>query len=89
MHKSDLIAEVAKKTGETKASVGRVIDAVLETIKGALKKGQNVTLIGFGTFKVTKRAARDGVNPQTGKKIKIKASKNVKFKAGAKLKAAI
>ena len=85
MHKGDLVSAVAKTSGETKASVERLVNSVLEAMTKALKKGENITLIGFGTFKVMDRAARDGVNPQTGKKIRIKACKVVKFKPGNEL----
>jgi len=89
MNKAELIAEVQKSLGKdtSKAAAERSIEAVLEGVKKGIKKDQNVQLIGFGTFSVTDRAARDGINPQTREKIKIKASKSVKFKAGAGLKA--
>ncbi|MGJ8654108.1 MAG: HU family DNA-binding protein [Opitutaceae bacterium] len=89
MNKAELIAEVQKSLGKdtSKAAAERAIEAVLEGVKKGIKKDKNVQLIGFGTFSVTKRAARDGINPQTREKIKIKASKSVKFKAGAGLKA--
>lgn len=86
MHKGDLVEAIAKKTGQTKASAKRMLEAMLEVMKKSLKKGENVTLIGFGTFKVTKRKARTGRNPQTGKAIKIPAKKVVKFVPGKKLK---
>ena len=91
MNKADLVAEVQKSLGSdtSKAAAERSVEAVLEAIKKGVKKDKNVQLIGFGTFSVTKRAARAGINPQTGEKIKIKASKSVKFKPGAKLKASI
>ncbi|MGB0264228.1 MAG: HU family DNA-binding protein [Opitutales bacterium] len=91
MNKAELVAEVQKSLGKdtSKAAAERAIEAVLEGVKKGIKKDKNVQLIGFGTFSVTKRAARDGINPQTGEKIKIKASKAVKFKAGAGLKAAL
>ena len=73
----------------SKASAERAIQAVLEGIKKGIKKDKNVQLIGFGTYSVTKRAARDGINPQTGEKIRIKASKAIKFKAGAGFKAVL
>ncbi len=89
MNKAELIVEVQKSLGKdaSKADAERAIQSVLEGIKKGVKKDKNVQLIGFGTFSVTKRAARDGVNPATGQKIRIKASKAVKFKAGAGLKA--
>ena len=89
MNKAELIAEVQKSLGKdtSKAAAERAIEAVLEGVKKGIKKDKNDQLIGFGTFSVTKRAARDGINPQTREKIRIKASKSVKFKAGAGLKA--
>jgi len=91
MNKAELVAEVQKTLGAdtSKASAERAIQAVLEGIKKGIKKDKNVQLIGFGTYSVTKRAARDGINPQTGDKIRIKASKAIKFKAGAGLKAVL
>ncbi len=88
MNKAELIAEVQKALGDdtSKAAAERSLDAVLEGIKKGIKKDKAVQLIGFGTFSVAKRAARTGINPQTKEKIKIKASKTVKFKAGAALK---
>ena len=85
MNKGELIEAVAKAAGSTKADAGRAIDATLAAITKALKKGDVVTLIGFGTFKVSKRAARVGRNPQTGETIKIKAKKVARFKAGKEL----
>lgn len=89
MNKADLVAEVQKSLGSdtSKAAAERSVEAVLEAIKKGVKKDKLVQLIGFGTFSVTKRAARTGINPQTREKIKIKASKSVKFKAGTGLKA--
>lgn len=89
MNKGQLIEVVAKKTGFSNAAAGKAIDAVLDAIEGALKKNDSVTLVGFGTFQVKKRAARTGVNPSTGDKIKIKAKKVVSFKSGAGLKNAV
>lgn len=88
MNKAELVLEVQKTLGKdaSKASAERAVDAVIESIKKGVKKDKAVQLIGFGTFQVTKRAARTGVNPKTGEKIKIAASKTVKFKAGAGLK---
>jgi DNA-binding protein HU-beta len=88
MNKGDLINEVAKATC-TKAEAVKAVDAVLNAVKKALKKGSKVTLVGFGTFSVAKRAARNGRNPQTGKPIKIKAKKVPKFTAGKALKDAV
>lgn len=85
MNKEDLILEIAKTTC-TKAEAGKALDAVLGAIKKALKKGDKVTLVGFGTFSVAKRAARKGRNPQTGASIKIAARKVPKFTAGKALK---
>ena len=85
MNKGELIEAVAAATDDTKAGAGRAVDAVVESITGALKKGDTVTLIGFGTFKTAKRAARTGRNPQTGKEITIAAKNVIKFKAGADL----
>ena len=71
MNKGELIEAVAAATDDTKAGAGRAVDAVVESITGALKKGDTVTLIGFGTFKTAKRAARTGRNPQTGAELKL------------------
>lgn len=88
MNKAELVLEVQKLLDEcTKAEAERAINAVLEAIKKGVKKDKSVQLIGFGTFAAVKRAARNGVNPRTGEPLKIKASKTVKFKAGAGLKA--
>ncbi|MGF1448547.1 MAG: HU family DNA-binding protein [Opitutales bacterium] len=90
MNKAELIEEVQKSLGKetSKAAAERAVDAVIEGIKKGIKsKDKSVQLIGFGTFEVTKRAARMGGNPKTGEKIKIAASKTVKFKPGAQLKA--
>lgn len=86
MHKTDLIKEIAKQTGLSQKDAGAALEAFLGTTTKALKKGDTITLIGFGTFKVIKTAARKGRNPQTGKEIQIKASKRVKFTAGKALK---
>ncbi|MEN6319647.1 MAG: HU family DNA-binding protein [Syntrophaceae bacterium] len=88
MNKGDLINEVAKATC-TKAEAVNAVDAVFNAVKKSLKKGDKVTLVGFGTFSVVKRAARKGRNPQTGKEIKIKAKKVPKFTAGKGLKEAV
>ncbi len=88
MNKQELIAEVAKFTC-TKAEAVKALDAVLGAIKKALKKGDKVTLVGFGTFSVAKRTARKGRNPQTGAPIKIAAKKVPKFTAGKALKTAV
>ena len=89
MNKSELIDAIAKKADISKASAGGALDATLSAIKVSLKKGQSVTLVGFGTFKVGKRAARTGRNPRTGEAIKIKAAKVPKFSAGKALKDAV
>lgn len=89
MNKGELIEAVASATGSTKADATRAIDATVNAISGALKKGDSVTLIGFGTFKVSQRAARTGRNPQTGAELKIPARKVPAFKAGAGLKSAV
>ena len=90
MNKSELVEAVQKSLGgdTSKAAAEAAVAAVLEGITKGVKKDKSVQLIGFGTFSVVKRAARTGVNPRTGEKIKIKASKAVKFKAGATLKGA-
>ena len=86
MTKSELVDAIEKKTGKSKVASATVVDTILDAIKAALKKGEKVTLVGFGTFEVAKRAAREGINPRTQKKIKIKASKVPRFKAGKALK---
>jgi DNA-binding protein HU-beta len=82
MNKAELIDALAAKTGVTKAKTGEVLDALMATVKETLAKQDAVQLIGFGTFSVTERAAREGRNPATGKTIKIPAKKVVKFKVG-------
>jgi DNA-binding protein HU-beta len=89
VNKSELIDAIAKSADISKASAGDALDATLSAIKVALKKSQSVTLVGFGTFKVGKRAARTGRNPRTGDAIKIKAAKVPKFSAGKALKDAV
>ena len=89
MKKSDLVEAIAKQTGLTKADSTRALDAVFDTITGALKKGERVPIAGFGTFNVSKRKAREGRNPQTGATVKIPARKAVTFKAGTALKEAV
>jgi len=89
MNKTDFVNAVADQAELTKADAGRAIDAMVEVIKKALKKGDTVSLVGFGTYTVRKRAARTGRNPRTGQTIKIKASKAPAFKAGKALKDAI
>ena len=89
MNKSDLIDAIAKSADISKAAAARALDATVDTIKKALKKGDTVSLVGFGTFKVGRRAARNGRNPRTGATIKIKAAKVPKFSAGKGLKDAV
>ncbi len=89
MNKTELIDAVADEAEVSKAEAGRAVDAVISSITKALTKGDSVTLVGFGTFQVRKRAARTGRNPKTGDTIKIKASKNPAFKAGKALKDAV
>ena len=89
MNKNDLITEVAKNTGLSKVDSAKAVDALLNAVTGALKKNDEVRLVGFGTFSVAKRAATEGRNPRTGAKIKIPASKQPKFKAGKGLKDAV
>ena len=88
MNKTDLVNAVAA-AGFTKKDADKAVAAVFGAIEGALAKGDKVQLIGFGTFEVRERAARDGINPQTKKKIKIKATKVPAFKAGSALKEAV
>jgi DNA-binding protein HU-beta len=89
MTKADLIEKVASSTGLSKADSGRALDAALDAVTKSLKKNQKITLVGFGTFSVTKRKARKGRNPRTGEEIKIAASKSPKFTAGKALKDAV
>ena len=86
MNKNELIADVAERTGLTKAAAGEAVDATFAAVTEALKKGDEVRIIGFGNFSVTQRAATEGRNPRTGETIKIPASKTPKFKAGKGLK---
>lgn len=86
MNKNDVIAEVADKTGMSKAQAGQAVDATFDVITSALKRGDEVKVIGFGSFSVAKRAASQGRNPRTGESIRIAASKTPKFKAGKGLK---
>ena len=89
MNKSELIDQIAKSADISKAAAGRALDATVGAIRTSLKKGGMVTLVGFGTFYVGKRAARSGRNPRTGAAIKIKAAKVPKFRAGKALKDAV
>ena len=89
MNKTELVDAVAGEAEVTKAEAARAVDAVISAVTKALKKGDTVTLVGFGTFQVRKRAARTGRNPKTGESINIAASKNPTFKAGKALKDAV
>ena len=89
MNKSELIDAVASAADLTKADAGRAIDATVAAITDALSKGDSLSLIGFGTFSISERAARAGRNPRTGETIQIKAAKLPKFKAGKALKDAV
>ena len=89
MNKADIVSAIADHAELSKADAGRALDAMIEVVKKLLKKGDSVSLVGFGTFAVRKRAARTGRNPRTGATIKIKASKIPAFKAGKALKDAI
>ena len=89
MTKADLIAAMARKADMPKSAAERVLNAFLETVTSALKKKERVILVGFGTFEVSRRAARKGRNPQTGREISIKAANVPKFRAGAALKSAV
>ena len=89
MNKNELIASVASRSGLSKADSARAVDGMISTIESALKSGQEVRIVGFGTFSVTNRAATTGRNPRTGEAIQIPASKQPKFKAGAPLKQAV
>jgi DNA-binding protein HU-beta len=89
MNKEQLVEKVADKTGATKKDALEVVNTALDLITGSLKKGEKVTLVGFGTFLVRRRKAREGRNPQTGAKIKIPAKKVPAFTAGKELKSAV
>ena len=89
MNKADFVANVADAAELSKTDAANAVDAMVSVITKALKKGDTVTLVGFGTFQVRKRAARQGRNPKTGEAIKIKASKKVAFRAAKDLKEAI
>ncbi len=89
MNKTELIAIIAEKADITKKDAEKALAAFVDTVADTLKKGDKIQLVGFGTFETRERAARTGINPQTGKKIEIAASKNPVFKAGKALKDAI
>ncbi len=89
MNKAELVEHVAKNADLTKADAQKAVEAVFTGITTTLKKGEPARFVGFGTFSVAKRAATTGRNPRTGEPIKIKASKNAKFKAGKELKEAV
>ncbi len=89
MNKTELIDHIAKQADISKAAAGRALEAIVGGIRTSLKKGNSVTLVGFGTFVVGKRAARSGRNPRTGATIRIKAAKIPKFRPGKALKDAI
>ena len=89
LKKNDLIAQVASSSGLSKSDAGKALDAVLNSITSALASGDEVRIIGFGTFSVSNRAATTGRNPRTGEVIQIAASKQPKFKAGSPLKDAV
>jgi DNA-binding protein HU-beta len=89
MNKSDLIDAMATDAGVTKAAAKKALESFLGNVQGSLKKGNRVSLVGFGSWSVSKRAAREGRNPQTGKTIKIAAKNVVKFKAGSELQGSV
>ena len=89
MNKNDLIAQVSDSTGVSRSDATRLIEATLDAITAALKSGDEVRLVGFGTFAVSQRAATTGRNPRTGQEIQIPAVKQPKFKAGKQLKDAV
>jgi len=89
MNRKELVDALATQTDSTKVAAERAVGALIDIISDTLKKGDSLTLVGFGTFEVRKRAARTGRNPKTGEELKIKASKVPAFKAGATLKATV
>ena len=89
MNKSELIDHIARQADISKAAAGRALEALIGGVKATLKKNNSVTLVGFGTFSVSKRAARTGRNPRTGAPIKIKSAKVPKFRPGKALKDAL
>ncbi len=86
MNKTELVAAIAEKAGIAKKDAEKALAAFVDTVAAELKAGEKIQLVGFGTFEIRERAAREGINPQTGAKIKIAASKNPVFKAGKALK---
>ncbi len=89
MNRKELVDALAAQTDSTKVAAERAVGALIDIISDTLKKGDSITLVGFGTFEVRKRAARTGRNPKTGEELKIKAAKVPAFKAGATLKATV
>jgi DNA-binding protein HU-beta len=89
MNKSDLIDAMAEDAGVTKAAAKKALESFLGNVQGSLKKGNRVSLVGFGSWSVSRRAAREGRNPQTGKTIQIAAKNVVKFKAGSDLQTSV
>ena len=89
MNKTDLVNSMAENAGISKSAAKKALDGLLIDIEGALQKGNRVSLVGFGSWSVSRRSARDGRNPQTGETIKIKAKNIVKFKAGSDLSDAV
>ncbi len=89
MNKKELIASIAQKSGLSLKDAGKALDAFIDSVGSALKGGESVQLVGFGTWQVKEKAAREGINPATGQKIKIDAKKVVKFKAGSALEGLI
>lgn len=89
MNKSELIEHIAKQSDISKAAATRALESIIGAVKSTLKKGNSVSLVGFGTFAVTKRAARIGRNPRTGAALKIKSAKVPKFRPGKALKVAL
>lgn len=89
MNKTEFVAAIAEAAEISKADAAKAVNAYADVVKETLKAGDKVQLVGFGTFSVSERAAREGINPATGEKIKIKAAKVPKFKAGAALKDAL
>ena len=89
MTKTELVSEVAEKAGLTKIDAERAVKALVDTVADCLKKGDSLTIVGFGTFSVSQRAARTGKNPRTGEKLEIAAATTPKFKPGKGLKDAV